>query len=330
MATIETPALIDTPITSIQPGGGLCVRIEQAWGRLRRACLRLFFPGYVRKMTALRQGDCQGCPHDVIDPRDLKLVRNVCGYSFRPEDDRFAWRGRLGFARAGLVEIICFTLLLLPVMALFAALGAMLSWWWLLPLVVLVPLWVFILAFFRDPERVIPGDADALVSPADGVITHLEEVNDPDFPGGRAFRVSIFLSVLNVHVNRVPRSGAVTQIRYYPGAFLDARAEECAVRNEQLWIDFTDEHLACPIRVKQVAGAIARRIVCQLKPGEVVRAGERFGMIKFGSRTDVLVPAGSVAEVLVRVGEAVQGGSRVLLRLQKESSLPDDPGRLRR
>jgi phosphatidylserine decarboxylase len=330
MATIEPPPPIDTPITSIQPGGGLCVCIEQVWGRLRRAWLRRFFPGYVRKMTALRQGECPGCSHDVIDPRDLKLVRNVCGYWFRPEDDRFAWRGRLGVARAGLVEIICFSVLFLPLIALFIALGAVLSPWWLLPLAVLVPLWVFILAFFRDPERAIPADIDVLVSPADGVITHLEEVHDPDFPGGRAFRVSIFLSVFNVHVNRVPRSGTVTQIRYYPGAFLDARDRECAVRNEQLWIDFTDEHLACPIRVKQVAGAIARRIVCVLKPGEAVRAGERFGMIKFGSRTDVLVPASLVAEVLVRVGEAVAGGSRVLLRMRKESSLPDDPGRLRR
>jgi phosphatidylserine decarboxylase len=317
MATIIDPApLTEAPIPCIQPGGGLCVRIEQNWGRLRRAILRRFFPGYVRKMTALRQGECPDCTHDVIDPRDLKLVRNVCGYTFRPEDDRYAWRGAMGLARAGLVEIICFSLLLLPIVALCIGLGVWLSPWWLLPLVVFVLGWGFILAFFRDPHRVIPEDADALVSPADGVVTHLEEVDAPDFPGGKAFRVSIFLSVFNVHVNRVPRTGRVTQIRYYPGAFLDARAGECAVRNEQLWIDIQDEHLGCPVRVKQVAGAIARRIVCLLKPGEVVRAGERFGMIKFGSRTDVLVPAGAVAEVLVRVGDAVKGGSRVLLRMR--------------
>jgi phosphatidylserine decarboxylase len=318
--TIDPVPLTEAPIPCIQPGGGLCVRIEQTWGRLRRSILRRFFPGYVRKMTALRVGDCPDCTHDVIDPRDLKLVRNVCGYSFRPEDDRYAWRGAIGLARAGLVEIICFSLLLLPLIALCVGLGVWLSPWWLLPLVVLVPVWSFILAFFRDPHRVIPADADALVSPADGVITHLEEVDAPDFPGGRAFRVSIFLSVFNVHVNRVPRTGTVTQVRYYPGAFLDARAQECAVRNEQLWIDIQDEHLRCPVRVKQVAGAIARRIVCFLKPGETVRAGERFGMIKFGSRTDVLVPAGAVAEVLVRLGEAVKGGSRVLLRMRTSPS----------
>src|SRR6185369_9019287 len=140
---------------------------------------------------------------------------------------------------------------------------------------------------------------DALVSPADGVVTHAEEVEALDFPGGRAFRVSIFLSVFNVHVNRIPRSGRVTALRYYPGEYLDARAADCAVRNEQFWIDFEDARLGCPLRVKQIAGAIARRIVCWLRPGEEVRAGDRFGMIKFGSRTDVYLPPRYVAEVLV-------------------------------
>ncbi len=195
-------------------------------------------------------------------------------------------------------------------------LGVIFGPWWFAPLVVLLPLWLFILSFFRDPHRDIPTEADALVSPADGVITHLEEVDAADFPGGKAFRVSIFLSVFNVHVNRFPRSGRVTHIRYYPGEFLDARHGDCAVRNEQLWIDFTDERLGCPIRVKQVSGAIARRIVCWLKTGEIVQAGERFGMIKFGSRTDVLVPLAAVAEVLVRVGDSVKGGSRILLRMR--------------
>jgi phosphatidylserine decarboxylase len=187
---------------------------------------------------------------------------------------------------------------------------------WVLPLSVLVPAWAFLLAFFRDPHRVIPADIDALVSPADGVITHLEEVGEPAFPTGRAFRVSIFLSVFNVHVNRAPRPGLVRRVRYYPGEFLDARSQGCHVRNEQLWIDFEDERLGCPVRVKQIAGAVARRIVCWLAVGEKVQAGDRLGMIKFGSRTDVLVPADAVGEVLVRVGQAVQGGSTVLLRLK--------------
>jgi phosphatidylserine decarboxylase len=199
------------------------------------------------------------------------------------------------------------------------ALSAGLAWavhplFWF-PAAVAVGLWAFVVSFFRDPERVPPADADAVVSPADGKVTHVEEVDDPDFPGGRAFRVSIFLSVFNVHVNRAPRPGRVAALHYYPGEFLDARHAECGVRNEQFWTDFTDARTGHRVRVKQTAGAIARRIVCWLRQGEEVRAGERYGMIKFGSRTDVLVPAGSAREVAVKVGDKVTGGRTVLFRV---------------
>jgi phosphatidylserine decarboxylase len=177
-------------------------------------------------------------------------------------------------------------------------------------------LWIFIVSFFRDPERVIPDDPAVVVSPADGTVTHIHEVPDPDFPGGRAFCISIFLSVFNVHVNRVPRSGKVVKLHYYPGEFLDARAGECSVRNEQFWVDLLDERAGCLVRTKQIAGAIARRIVCWLKPDETVRAGERFGMIKFGSRTELLLPFDVVGETLVKVGDAVKGGSTILLRMK--------------
>jgi phosphatidylserine decarboxylase len=267
-------------------------------------------------MQALRQGECPGCPHDVVDPRDLKFFRNVCGYWFRPEDDPFAWRGRLGLARYGLAEVLAFSLLFGGLAAVFAALAFAIHPLFYAPAAVALAAWAFVVSFFRDPHRAIPADPDALVSPADGVVTHLEEVDAPDFPGGRAFRVSIFLSVFNVHVNRAPRPGRVVGLHYYPGAFLDARAGDCAVRNEQFWVDLEDGRLGCRVRVKQIAGAIARRIVCWLSPGEDVQAGDRYGMIKFGSRTDVLVPAAVVREVLVRVGEPVKGGSRVLLRLR--------------
>src|SRR5262249_46783243 len=96
----DCPARATAPVHSTQPGGGFCMGLELAWGRLRRRLLRLFRPGYVRAMQQKRQGRCDGCPHDVIDPRDLKFYRNVCGHWFRDEDDRFAWRGRLGLARA--------------------------------------------------------------------------------------------------------------------------------------------------------------------------------------------------------------------------------------
>jgi phosphatidylserine decarboxylase len=300
--------------TSVQPGGGWVMRLEQAWGRLRRAWLRRVRPGYVQHMLARRQGDCPDCQHDVIDARDLKYVRNVCGYWFRPEDDPFRWRNRLGFARYGLVEVIWLTVLYVLIAAPLVA-GAVL-WHWALWIaaVPLTLLWLEVLWFFRDPPRRIPDDPRALVSPADGLVTHVGEIDDPDFPGGRAFRISIFLSILNVHVNRIPRSGRVVEARYLPGEFLDARHADCPVRNEQLWIDL-EEPTGRMLRIKQISGKLARRIICWLKVGETVPKGERLGMIKFGSRTEVLLPVEPGLEVLVKVGDTVKGGSSVLLRL---------------
>src|SRR5262245_16835209 len=323
MATTEptTTPLAPAPIPSAQPGGGLCWNLEQAWGRCRRAWLRRFRPGYVRRMAQLRQGDCPDCCHAIIDPRDLKFYRNVCGYWFRPEDDRFAWRGRLRLARVGLAEVVCFSLLFLALGLLFGLLGAFVHPILYAPLPVVLVLWGFVFSFFRDPERPIPPEADALVSPADGKVTFVGAVADSDFPGGRAFTVSIFLSVFNVHVNRVPRSGRVVRVLYFPGCFLDARHGECGVRNEQLWIDLEDAGTGSLVRTRQIAGAIARRIVCWLRPGEEVRAGDRLGMIKFGSRTEVSVPVDRVQEVLVKVGDTVHGGSRVLLRLRGQQGM---------
>jgi phosphatidylserine decarboxylase len=289
--------------------------LELAWGRMRRRLLRCFRPGYVRRMAEQRQGNCPNCPHDIVDPRDLKFTRNVCGFWFRPEDDRFRWRGHLGLARPGLAEVIFFTLLYLAlaVPLVFAAALVHAGFW--VAVAVLTVLWLEVPFFFRDPERKVTADPAALVSPADGTVTHVDEVDDPDFPGGRAFRISIFLSIFNVHVNRIPRTGRVLSLRYIPGAFLDARHPECSVRNEQLWIDLEDGASGHLLRVKQISGAIARRIVCWLKLGEEVTVGERLGMIKFGSRTEILLPAGTPMEVKVKVGDKVKGGSTVLLRM---------------
>jgi phosphatidylserine decarboxylase len=128
----------------------------------------------------------------------------------------------------------------------------------------------------------------------------------------------MFLSIFNVHVNRMPRTGRVIGLRYFPGGFLYANHPDCVSRNEQLWLDLEDAATGRLLRVKQIAGVAARRIVCWLRPGETVQAGERFGMIKFGSRTEVYLPAGEVIEVLVKVGDKVNGGSRVLLRFRSE------------
>ncbi len=306
------------PPTSVQPGGGTCLQIELGWGRLRRRYLRLLRPNYVRSMLSLRQGECPYCPHDVIDPRDLKFCRNVCGYWFRPEDDRFAWRGRLGLARPGLAEVVCFSLLFAALTCLSVMGGLWIHPLLYIPLVIIAPIWLFVLSFFRDPTRVISTDPAALVSPADGKVTHIDEVDSAGFPGGRAFRISIFLSVFNVHVNRSPRLCRVTNVRYFPGEFLDARHGQCAVRNEQLWLDLHDATTGTPLLVKQISGAIARRIVCWLKPGDLLQPGERFGMIKFGSRTEVLLPAGQHYDLKVKVGDMVSGGSSILLRFAEE------------
>jgi phosphatidylserine decarboxylase len=293
------------------------VNLELAWGRWRRAWLRRFRPGYVQRMAAKRQGHCPNCTHDIIDPRDLKFCRNVCGYWFRDEDDGFAWRGRLGLARAGLVEVICFSLLFGTLAVLLGIGGVFLHWGFWIALAVTLVVWFEVVFFFRDPHRTIPSDPDLLVSPADGTVTHIHEVDDVDFQGGKALRISIFLSVFSVHINRVPRTGRVTSVRYFAGCFRDARRDDSVTCNEQLWVDFEEDQSRRLVRVKQISGAIARRIVCWLKPGEMVKAGDRFGMIKFGSRTDVLIPAADPVALKVKVGDKVKGGATVLLQFRE-------------
>jgi len=287
--------------------------LELAWGRLRRAWLRRLFPGYVRRMAAQRHGNCPGCSHDAVDARDLKFYRNVCGCQFRDQDDPCRRLPGIPLARAGLGEVVFFSLVLLSA-AIVLVLGALfLHWLFWLPVGVLLILWVFVISFFRDPERPIPTDPDVLVSPADGTVTHVGAVDDDAFPGKKAYRISIFLSVFNVHVNRVPRSSTVLQVRYFPGAFLDARHVECAVRNEQLWLDLEEAGTGRILRVKQISGAIARRIVCWVRPGELLHRGDRFGMIKFGSRTEVLLPINDAFDVRVKPGDKVKGGETILL-----------------
>jgi phosphatidylserine decarboxylase len=184
MATLPSSPPLPPPVRPecVQPGGGLCLRIELAWGRLRRAWLRRFRPGYVARMLALRQGQCPACPHDILDPRDLKPWRNVCGYWFRPEDDPFRWRDRLGLARPGLAEVVIFTLLFGIVAALIAIPALLLHGAFWLLIAVPALLWLEVLWFFRDPERTIPADSQVLVSPADGTVTDVGEVDDQHFP----------------------------------------------------------------------------------------------------------------------------------------------------
>lgn len=168
-----------------------------------------------------------------------------------------------------------------------------------------------LLWFFRDPPRAIPVEEAAYVSPADGRVTDVTHLDEYHFFGGPATRVGIFLSVLDVHVNRVPAEAEVVEMHYAEGARHDARTPEATDHNESQWIGW-QEPCGARFAVRQVSGAVARRIVCPLSPGDHYGRGERFGMIKFGSRTELIVPAG--VQIAVKAGDRVHGGSTILAR----------------
>jgi len=167
--------------------------------------------------------------------------------------------------------------------------------------------------FFRDPPRRVPVEEGLIVSPADGKITELVYLEHEDFIGGPAVRISIFLSIFNVHLNRSPVQSRVVALRYSPGEFFNAMRAESARCNENTWIGLEEE--SPPHRrliVRQISGAIARRIVCNLRPGEVVARGHKFGMIKFGSRTDLVLPHNQDLKLDVKVGNRVKAGCTIM------------------
>jgi phosphatidylserine decarboxylase len=302
------PKALPANVRSAQPGGGLALWLELAWGRLRRQWLRLARPGYVARMRAARRGECPGCPHDIIDDRDLKFFRNVCGHRFAPGDVPRRWLDRLPIAPAGRCEVLIYggAFFALAVAAAFVA-----------PYAAAVPalLALFVVLFFRDPRRRAPDDPGIVVSPADGVVTDVEELAEVPFWDGPAVKVGIYLSVFDVHVNRAPETARVIEVRYRPGRFLDTRRPAAARVNEHCWVLFEREtgphHL---LAVKQIAGTFARRIVCEARPGAVMGRGERYGMIKFGSRTELYLAKSPDLCVAVRPGERVRGGSSVVAK----------------
>ncbi len=162
--------------------------------------------------------------------------------------------------------------------------------------------------FFRDPDRTTPQGDNLVISPADGEVVLVQPVQDDEFLKGEGTQVSIFMSPLNVHVNRFPISGTVTFFRHIPGEYLVAYEEKSSTRNERTLIGVENAHMK--VLFKQIAGFVARRIVADLHVGDTAIAGRRFGMIKFGSRVDVLVPRG--AKITVHVGEKTVAGETVL------------------
>ena len=171
---------------------------------------------------------------------------------------------------------------------------------------------LFVTFFFRDPDRSFALEPGLLVSPADGKVIKVEQLASHPFIGGPAAKISIFLSVFDVHVNRVPASGVVNYVAYNAGEFFVAYADKASEKNEQTEIGMTTDS-GEKILFKQIAGYIARRIVCRLKEGDTVTGGQRFGMIRFGSRAELFVPASAM--VLVKAGERVLGGETPLARL---------------
>jgi len=171
----------------------------------------------------------------------------------------------------------------------------------------------FVLCFFRDPERLVPERSDALVSPADGKVIHVEKVQENPFIEGQVTKVSIFMNVFNVHVNRIPFNGKVEKVLYKPGKFYSADSAKGGLENEYCATVITTPQ-GKTLAFVQIAGLIARRIVCWLEPGDEVTRGSRFGLIRFGSRVDLYLPVET--DILIKEGDTVRAGETILGYLQ--------------
>ena len=214
----------------------------------------------------------------------------------------------LPIAREGWREI----LLAAIVLGVLAVAGAWFHWAAAIPFVVV---WLWVVSFFRDPARNRTFGPGEICAGADGTVTEVTEVDHYDPLGGPAVRIGVFLSLFNVHVNRMPCSGRVKSISYRKGEFLDARHPESGQRNEAntLLID-PDPPVSGPVELRQVAGFVARRITCHANVGDHLKIGARIGLIKFGSRTEVVIPRLPGTEILVSAGDAVRAGLTILAR----------------
>lgn len=314
----------------------------EGWGKLRRLLLCTFYPDYVTASIAQRQGGCRRCgncckqlfscpflqPGNVcriygkrirncsrfpIDSRDVAHLE--CGFTFPYEvkaDEgmeiplsRYAYREILTFLGGGLLGLM----------------GSAALFTYVSPLAGIVTAGFFVLMcgfslyFFRDPDRSIPEDENVLLAPADGKIVSIEEVDEPEYLGGRALKIGIFLSIFNVHINRSPCRGVVKFLKYKQGRFLNAMSSKSSLHNEANMVGIEGEGSAPrKVMVKQIAGAIAKRIVCELSLDDAVGHGQKFGMIKFGSRTEIFVPLEEGYEVVADLKSKVRAGVTILMR----------------
>lgn len=215
-----------------------------------------------------------------------------------------AWKFFVPLMLAGLAALAAALLLSIPSLIAVFALLAILA--------------LYVLYFFRDPGRKLPdGIADGYICPADGKVVSVIEVPEERLPEGRARRVAIFLNVFNVHIQRAPHAGTIREIVRKEGKFINALNEKCSEENEQvtLWLDGANGQT---YGIRQIAGAIARRIVVWFPEGEKVAQSERYGLIQFGSRVEIFLPLG--AEVLVKPGQIVRGGSTLLASAPKAAA----------
>lgn len=195
-----------------------------------------------------------------------------------------------------------------------AVLAAIVAFFFWPAAVVLGVLALYVLYFFRDPRRTVTRIPGSFVSPADGKVVSVIEVPEPRMPNGRATRVAIFLNVFDVHLQRASQDGTVFDLERKPGRFMNALNEKCSEENEQLTIWLRNEESVFGIR--QIAGAIARRIVCDVSPGDVLSRGQRYGLIMFGSRVELFLP--TEVSVKVKPGQRVKGGETCLALLNEE------------
>ncbi len=217
-------------------------------------------------------------------------------------------------AKEGLREIVLATV----VLGALGVGGAWFAWPVAIPFALL---WLWVISFFRDPKRERHFAVTELCAPADGTVTEVTELETHEEVGAPAVRIGIFLSLFNVHINRAPCSGRVRSLLHRPGTFLDARNPESGRRNESntMVID-PDGSMPGPVVVRQVAGLAARRIICHATAGEHLTIGARFGLIKFGSRTELIIPRRADTEVKVKVGDKVRAGLSLVARQGTEAA----------
>jgi len=227
---------------------------------------------------------------------------------------------RFKLTKYGWPQVVVF-----PAMVLAAMVIALLGWpkslsvWGIISVeTIFAAVLVWILSFFRDPERLVPAEKNLLLSPADGRITDIEIVEEDDFIGGTAMRIGIFLNIFDVHINRAPCGVKVERITYKKGKYKNAMNPESGRVNESndlglIRTDSPNDRLI----VRQISGAVARRIVCETRQGQELTGGEKFGMIKFGSRTELYVPAREGVKRLVKIGDKVKAGLSPVVRYEK-------------